>query len=77
MNKKIRYRIKGKIYYKLNEVQLSQNDSDLVDAVWNIVNAKGEEFRLVIGRGGKRYTLYTSDGNNQVLRTTSISKVVK
>lgn len=75
MEAKIRYRIKGKIYYKISEEVLKDSDFDLADGIWRMQNPKGENFRLLIGRGGKRYTLYTADGSKFVLKTNSISKV--
>lgn len=76
MNDKIRYRIKGKIYYKVGE---EVGDTSLVDAIWIMENPKKEVFRLLIGKYGKRYTLYSGDGMHAkvVLKTTSISKVDK
>ena len=75
MTAKERYRIKGKIYYKISEEELKDSDFDLADGIWCMQNPKGENFRLLIGRGGKRYTLYTVDGSKFVLKTNSISKV--
>ena len=72
---KIRYRIKGKIYYKVSEEVLKDSDFDLADGIWRMQNPKGENFRLLISRGGKRYTLYTADGSKFVLKTNSISRV--
>ena len=77
MEEKVRYRIKGKIYYKISEEQLKQDDYDLVDGIWHVKNAKGDEFRLLVGKGGRRYTMYTLDGKIQVLKTNSISKVTR
>jgi hypothetical protein len=77
MEAKIRYRIKGKIYYKVSEETLKDEDYSLVDGIWRMVNPKGESFRLLIGHGGKRYTLYTLDTGKFVLKTNSISKVEK
>ena len=75
MEAKERYRIKGKIYYKVSEEVLKDSDFDLVDGIWRMQNPKGENFRLLISRGGKRYTLYTADGSKFVLKTNSISRV--
>lgn len=77
MEAKIRYRIKGKIYYKISEEELKDEDYSLADGIWRMQNPKGEIFRLLIARGGKRYTLYTADGSKFVLKTNSISKVEK
>ena len=77
MEAKIRYRIKGKIYYKISEETLKDDDYSLADGIWRVQNTKGEEFRLLIARGGKRYTLYTADGSKFVLKTNSISRVEK
>ena len=75
MKAKERYRIKGKIYYKVSEEVLKDSDFDLADGIWRMQNPKGENFRLLISRGGKRYTLYTADGSKFVLKTNSISRV--
>ena len=75
MEAKERYRIKGKIYYKLVEEQLRDCDKDLVDAIWQVQNTKGDMFRLLISRGGRNYTLYEINGSYPVLKTNSISKV--
>lgn len=77
MSEKIRYRIKGKIYYKLLEEKINPEDFSLVEGIWHVENTQGEKFRLLIGKGYRRYTLYTLDGSKVVLRTTSISKVSK
>ena len=75
MEAKERYRIKGKIYYKVSEEVLKDSDFDLADGIWRMQNPKGENFRLLISRGGKRYTLHTADGSKFVLKTNSISRV--
>ena len=77
MTEKIRYRIKGKIYYKTGEDPMESLDLTLVDGIWHMSNPKGEVFKLLIGRGGKRYTMYSFDGTNVILKTNSISKVTK
>ena len=75
MEAKERYRIKGKIYYKISEEQLRDCDRDLADGIWRMQNPKGETFRLLIAHNGRRYTLYTVDGSKCILKTNSISKV--
>ena len=77
MEAKVKYRIKGKIYYKVLEEQLKTDDYDIVDGIWRMTNPKGEEFRLLIARGGRKYTLYTLDGRKCILKTNSISRVEK
>ena len=77
MSNKIRYRIKGKTYYKLSEEKINPEDYSLVEGIWHMENTQGEQFRLLIGKGYRRYTLYTLDGSKAVLKTTSISKVSK
>ena len=72
---KVRYRIKGKTYYKLKEEVIRPEDASLVDGIWHMSNPKGEMFRLLIGKGHKRYTMYTFEGSSVVLRTTSISEI--
>ena len=74
MTAKERYRIKGKIYYKISEEELKESYFDLADGIWRMQNPKGDNFRLLIARGGKRYTLYTED-SKFVLKTNSISRV--
>ena len=57
-----KYILKGRTYYKLSEDVISGDDSSLVDGIWNMQNTKGEQFKLLISKGGRKYTLYTLDG---------------
>lgn len=72
-----KYRIKGKIYYKIFEETINPEDYSLVDGVWHLKNPKGEEFRLLVGKGGRRYTMYPINGRNPICKVKSISKVEK
>ena len=38
------------------------DDTSLVDGIWNMQNSTGDQFKLLISKGGKKYTLYTLDG---------------
>lgn len=77
MSEKIRYRIKGKTYYKLSEEALKDTDTSLAEGIWKMSNPKGEEFKLFISKGNKCYTLYSADGRTRILKTNSISRIIK
>lgn len=72
-----KYRIKGKIYYKVGEIPIPPEDACIVASMWLMQNPKGETFKLLArGVGSNEYTLYNSK-SSVVLKTRSISKVVK
>lgn len=77
MSEKIRYRIKGKTYYKLSEEPLKEEDLTFAEGIWKMSNPKGEEFRLLISKGQRYFTLYSADGRTRILKTTSISRIIK
>lgn len=70
-----KYRIKGKIYYKVEELPIAPEDLCIVSSMWVMKNVKGETFKLLSrGLGRKEFTLYDSK-SSLVFRTRSISKV--
>lgn len=70
-----KWRIKGRIYYKIGEDPVSPEDKCIASEIWRIKNVAGEQFRMII-RSGKHstYTLYNSK-DTMVFRTRSIAKV--
>ena len=72
---KEKYRIKGKVYYKVAEEVVSEEDKCIVSEIWSMTNPSGEEFRLLIRRGkSTQYALYAK-GGGLIHRTNSISQV--
>lgn len=72
--KKERYRIQGKIYYKIGEESVKDEDKCFVGQIWLLKNTLGEEFKMYISPGNKRYTIYTSE-QKVLLKTFHITKV--
>lgn len=74
--KLVRYRIKGKTYYKVG-VDNSKDTSDMGLEIWDMLDSKSNIYKLCIRHGSKTtsYTLY--DSNSKVVLTTrSICKIV-
>lgn len=70
-----KYRIKGKIYYKVEELEVKEEDRCVASAMWTVKNVKGDMFRLIFRNGASKvYSLYNDKGA-LVLRTRSISQV--
>lgn len=72
---KERYKIRGKVYYKVGEEHIDPSDRGIVDEIWTMNNPKGETFRLMIRRGrSSHFSLYDSAGKN-IVKTYSITKM--
>lgn len=70
-----KYRIKGKTYYKIEELPIGEEDACIINLKWRMENSKNKVF-LLYARTGKcaNYALYDENGKLE-LKTRSISKI--
>ena len=69
-----KYRIKGKTYYLVENLPLSDDERDFITYIWKMTNVKGDNLKLVVRHGSKSssYVMYDEKGN-RLFSTYSIT----
>ena len=69
-----KYRIKGKTYYMVENLPLSDEERDYITYIWKMTNTKGDKLKLVVRHGSKSslYVMYDEKGN-RLFSTYSIT----
>lgn len=69
-----KYRIKGKTYYMIENLPLSDEERDYITYIWKMTNTKGDKLKLVVRHGSKSslYVMYDEKGN-RLFSTYSIT----